>query len=55
MRCNRQHVMRFTLTLIKTALAVPHAAQIRPQRNIAQLKKNFGQRMHYFIVERAAK
>ena len=55
MRRNCQHVLRFTFTLVKTALAVPHAAEIRPQRDIAQLKKSFGQRLHYFIFERAAK
>lgn len=52
---HRQHVLRFALALIETALAFPRAAQIRPQRNIAQIKKRFGQRMHYFIVESAAK
>jgi len=32
---HRQHVPRFTLALIKTALAFSRAAQIRPQCNIA--------------------
>lgn len=50
-----QHILRFTFPLVETAMAFSRASQIGPQRHVAEFNKSLGERMHDFIIERAAK